>query len=69
MTARSVTFSDVPIWTQVWGLPIGLINEEARLDTRKGLRQEVEVDKKTFLSDQARFIRVRIAISLDKPIR
>lgn len=51
MTARSVTFSDVPIWTQVWGLPIGLINEEARLDTIRGLRQEVEVDKKTFLSD------------------
>lgn len=38
MTARSVTFSDVPIWTQVWGLPIGLINEEARLDTKRGLR-------------------------------
>ena len=53
----------------MWGLPIGLINEEARLDTRRGLRQEVEVDKKTFLSDQARFIRVRIAIPLDKPIR
>ena len=49
MTAISVAFSDVPIWTQVWGLPIGLINEEARLDTRRGLRKEVEVDKKNIL--------------------
>lgn len=51
------------------GLPFDLINEEAGLDTRRGLGQEVEVDKKTFSSDQARFIRVRVAIPLDKPIR
>nr|POE88713.1 hypothetical protein CFP56_55445 [Quercus suber] len=67
--ARSVTFSDVIIWTQVWGLPFDLSNEEAGLDTRRGLGQEVEVDKKTFSSDQARFIRVRVVIPLDKPIQ
>ena len=67
--SSSLTFSDVPIWTQVWGLPFDLINEEAGLDTERGLGQEVEVDKKTFLLNQATFSRVRVAIPLDKPIQ
>lgn len=69
MTARSVTFSEVPMWIQMWGLPFDLINDEEGLDIGKRLGRVVEVDKKTFSSDQARFIRVRVAIPLEKPIR
>nr|POE51941.1 uncharacterized protein CFP56_75213 [Quercus suber] len=69
MTARSVTFSVLPIWVQVWGLPFDLINEEAAWDIGKGLGHVVEVDNKTFSSEQARFIRIRVEILLHKPIR
>ena len=69
LTANSVTFTTLPIWVQVWGLPFDLIDEEAGWDIGRGLGNVVEVDNKTFSSDQARFIRIRIEIPLDKPIR
>ena len=69
MTARSVTFSVLPIWVQVWGLPFDLINEEAAWDIGKGLGHVVEVDNKTFSLEQACFIRIRVEIPLHKPIR
>lgn len=54
---------------QIWGLPFDLINEEAAWDIGKGLGQVIEVDSKIFTSEQARFIRIRVEIPLDKPIR
>ncbi|XP_065621900.1 uncharacterized protein LOC136064275 [Quercus suber] len=69
MTANSVIFSVLPIWVQVWGLSFDLMNEEAGWEIGKGLGHVVEVDKKTFLSDQARFIRIRVELPLEKPIR
>ena len=68
MTANSVTFPTLTIWVQVWDLPINLINEEAGWEIGKGLGHVYEVDNKTFLSDQARFIRIRVGIPLEKPI-
>ena len=53
----------------MWGLPFDLINEEVGWDIGRGLGNVVEVDNKTFSSDQARFIRIQIEIPLDKPIR
>ena len=58
MTANSVTFSTLPIWVQVWSLPFDLINEEAGWEIGKGLGHVYKVDNKTFLSDQARFIKI-----------
>ncbi|XP_030970537.1 uncharacterized protein LOC115990909 [Quercus lobata] len=69
MTTNSVIFSALPIWVQVWGLPFDLMNEEAGSENGKGLGHVVEVDKKTFLSDQAHFIRIRVELPLEKPIR
>ena len=46
MTTNSVTFSTLPIWLQVWGLPFDLMNEEAGWEIGKGLGHVVEVDKK-----------------------
>uniref|UniRef100_A0A7N2LH75 Pentatricopeptide repeat-containing protein n=1 Tax=Quercus lobata TaxID=97700 RepID=A0A7N2LH75_QUELO len=45
------------------------INEEAAWDIGKGLGHVVEVYNKTFSSEQARFIRIRVEIPLHKPIR
>lgn len=53
MTARSITFSSLSIWVQIWGLPFNLINEEAGLEIGKSLGKVVEVDCKAFASNQA----------------
>ncbi|KAL0015735.1 hypothetical protein SO802_002804 [Lithocarpus litseifolius] len=69
VTARSVTFTHLPFWVQVWGLPIDLLNEEAGHDIGRGLGKVIEVDCKAFKANQARFLRVRVEIPLDKPLR
>ena len=68
MTANSATFPTLPLWVQVWGLSFDLINEEAGWEIGKGLDHVYEVDNKNFLLDQARFIRIRVGIPLEKPI-
>jgi len=69
MIARSVKFTTIPIWVQVWGLPFELINEEVRKDIKSGLGWVVEVDCKAIASDQTRFLRIRIEIPLNKALR
>lgn len=69
MTANSVTFTHLPIWVQVWGLPFDLFSEDVGRDISKGLGRVVEVDSKAIASDKARILRIRVEIPLDKPIR
>ena len=65
---NSITFTVLPIWVQVQGLPFDLISEEAARDIGRGLGQVVEIDHKAFTSEQARFIRIRVEIAIDKPL-
>ena len=53
----------------MWGLPFDLLVEEVSRDIGNGLGKVLDVDLKAFLSDQARFIRVRVELPLDKPLR
>lgn len=69
MIARSVKFTTIPIWVQVWRLPFELINEEVRKDIKSGLGCVVEVDCRAIASDQTRFLRIRIEIPLNKALR
>nr|POE68062.1 putative wrky transcription factor 58 [Quercus suber] len=54
---------------KVWGLPFDLLLEEVGREIDSGLGEVLEVDLKAFSSDQARFIRVRVDLPLDKPLR
>ena len=68
MTAQSVTFTDLSIWVQIWGLPFDLINAKVSLEIGNSLGQVVEVDCKALTMDQTCFLRVRVVTLLDKPI-
>ena len=48
MIARLVTFTSMPMWVQVWGLPFDLIFEETGWDIEANLGQVVEINKKAF---------------------
>ncbi|XP_050282316.1 uncharacterized protein LOC126723089 isoform X2 [Quercus robur] len=69
MTAFSVNFQTLPMWVQVWGLPLDLINKEVGIDIGQGIGRVIEVDCKSIASGEARFLRVRVDVPLDKPIR
>ncbi|KAL0006743.1 hypothetical protein SO802_008245 [Lithocarpus litseifolius] len=68
MTANSITFTVLPIWVQIWGLPFDLISEEAARDIGRSLGQVVEIDHKAFTSKQAMFIKIRVEIAIDKTL-
>ena len=69
MTANFIRFNAIPMWVQVWGLPFDLLSEEVGRDIGNGLGKVMEVDLKAFSLDQARFIRVRVELPLEKPLR
>ncbi|XP_065620728.1 uncharacterized protein LOC136063773 [Quercus suber] len=69
MMTFTVDFKVVPIWVQVWGLPFDLMNEEAGKDIGGGIGRVLEVDCKAIAADQACFLRIRVELPLDKPIR
>ena len=69
MMANTVTFISIPLWVQVWGLPFDLFSEEACRDIGGGLGKVVEIGTKALSSEQARFVRVRVEIPLDKPLQ
>ena len=69
MSTRTVTFTHLPFWIQVWGLPFDLIIEEARHDIGRGLGKVIDVDCKALKTDQAWFLRVKVEVPLDKPLR
>nr|POF05043.1 uncharacterized protein CFP56_23579 [Quercus suber] len=69
MTATSVSFTSMVMWVQVWGLPFDLLLEEVGRDIDSGLGEVLDVDLKAFSSDQAHFIKVRVELPLDKPLR
>ena len=69
MTTTSVRFTSMLMWVQVWALPFALLLEEVGRDIGNGSGEVLEVDLKVFSFDQACFIRVRVELPLDKPLR
>lgn len=50
MTAKTVTFTSIPLWVQV-GLPFNFISKGASRDICGGLGNVVEIDNKVLLSE------------------
>ena len=69
MNASTIKFTHCPLWVQVWGLPFELFSEDVAMDIGKGIGKVVEVDCKGVAADQAKFLRIRVEIPLDKPLR
>lgn len=69
MSTRTVTFTHLPFWIQVGGLPFDLITKEAGHDIGRGLGKVIDVDCKALKTDQARFLRIKVEVPLEKPLR
>nr|POF10469.1 hypothetical protein CFP56_04694 [Quercus suber] len=54
---------------QDWGVPFELFNEEAARDIGSGIGTVIDVDDKQFSLEQARFLRIRVEIPLNQPLR
>ena len=63
---QPISFSQSPFWVQVWGLPFKLMTEEIGRDIGSKIGNYVETDKRSWQADQARFMKVRVELQVDK---
>ncbi|XP_075645234.1 uncharacterized protein At4g02000-like [Castanea sativa] len=68
LTAANICFTHAPFWIQVWGLPFEYMSEEAGKDIGSRLGKVIEVDKRSLQAKQAKSLRIRVEIPIDKPL-
>ena len=69
MTTENITFTHSPFWVQVWGLPFEFLSEEVGKEIGCKLGEVIEVDKRSWQADQAKFMRIRVNFPIHKPLR
>ena len=69
LTISNISFTHAHFWVQVWGLPFEYMFEDARKNIGSRLGRVLEVDKRSLQAEQAKFMRVRIELPIDKPLR
>ncbi|XP_030926558.1 uncharacterized protein LOC115953166 [Quercus lobata] len=69
LSSTNITFTHSPFWVQIWGLPFELMAEEVCRDLGNSLGRFIETDRRSGQTDQAKFMRVRVDLQLDKPLR
>ena len=69
LTSANIVFSHSPFWVQLWGLPFELMSKEVGQDIGRSRGRFIEVDKRAGQVDQAKFIRIRVDLPIEKPLR
>ncbi|KAK9987791.1 hypothetical protein SO802_028030 [Lithocarpus litseifolius] len=69
MTANNIKFSHSPFWVQIWGLPFDMMTEKLGRDIGSSLGVFITADIRSWSADQAKFMRIRVNIPIDKPLR
>ncbi|XP_050264228.1 uncharacterized protein At4g02000-like [Quercus robur] len=69
LTARNVKFDSIPMWVQIWDAPFDMVSPKVAVEVGSRLGVVVEEEKRLKLEAQRLFMRVRVAISISKPIR
>ena len=54
---------------QIWGLPFENMIEDIGKDIGSKIGRVLEVDKRAMQADQAKFLRIRVEMQIDKPLR
>ena len=69
MTASNVSFTHSPFWVQIWGLPFDIMTEKIGKEIASNLGIFMTVDTRSWMSEQAKFMRVKVNLPLEKPLR
>ena len=69
LSVNNISFSHFPFWIQVWGLPFKSMSEEVGRDLGNKLGKYIKSDKQPWLSEQAKFMRIRVDLPINKPLR
>ena len=69
LSASNIIFTHSPFWVQIWDLPFEHMSMEVGRELGNSLGKFIESDRRTGHSDQAKFMRIRVDLQLDKPLR
>ena len=69
MMATSVKFDSIPLWVQIWGVPFEMRTARVAEEVGNRLGRVLEVEKRRNIDRQNLFMRVKVAIPLEKEIR
>ena len=69
LSIANISFTHTPLWVQVWSLPFESMTEEVGKDLGSKLGKYIDSDRRSWLSKQAKFMRIRVDIPIDKPLR
>ena len=69
LSMATISFTHSPFWVQVWGFPFDCMSEEVGRELGSKLGRYIESDKRSWLPEQAKFIRIRVDLPIDKPLR
>ena len=69
LSIANILFTHSPLWIQVWGLPFESKIEEVGKDLGSKLGKYIDSDRRFWLSKQAKFMRIRVDIPIDKPLQ
>ena len=69
LTSTNISFTHSPFWFQIWGFYFEHMSQEVGEEIGSKLGRFIEVDRRLWQSDQAKFMRVRVNLEIDKPLR
>ncbi|KAF7141710.1 hypothetical protein RHSIM_Rhsim06G0052000 [Rhododendron simsii] len=69
MKADQVLFSSVAFWVQLWGLPFEFVTPAIGDVIGRRIGTLLSVDNREVVGERGRFIRIRVEVPLDKPLK
>ena len=69
LSSANISFTHSPFWVQVWGLPFENMTEEVGRVIGSKIGHVLEVDRRSWQDEQAKFMRIKVEIPIDKPLR
>ena len=69
LSASNIFLTHSPFWVQIWDLPFEHMSMEVGRELGNCLGKFIESNRRTGNSDQAKFMRIRVDLQLDKPLR
>ncbi|KAH7848205.1 hypothetical protein Vadar_030754 [Vaccinium darrowii] len=69
LRADSVEFKEIDFWIQLWGLPFEYITQEIGGEIGRRIGTVLEVNKVSEKGEWGRYVRVRVRIPLNRPLR
>ena len=69
MSAANVVLDRVSLWVQIWGAPFDMVSPQVAADIGGRIGTVEEVEKRRSNDSLSLFMRVRVSISVSKPLR